>query len=131
MGTGRTGGELGGVHTPMALSRRGGRQKDTRDRTGLNPCDDLAPRQITGTCGAWGQHHKMQKLLVEGWREGDRPWDDNHCQRVRPPLTPIFSSDFASTSQPFFWLTKMIMGGSKPCSRMANSFFLLGGGESG
>lgn len=47
--------------------------------------------------------------------------------RVTPPqprLTPIFSRDLASTSQPFFWLTKMMMGGSKPCSRMAKSFFL-------
>lgn len=45
---------------------------------------------------------------------------------LRAGLTPIFSSDLASTSQPFFWLTKMMMGGSKPCSRMANSFFLQG-----
>ena len=45
---------------------------------------------------------------------------------LQAELTPIFSSDLARTSQPFFWLTKMMMGGSKPCSRMANSFFLQG-----
>lgn len=38
--------------------------------------------------------------------------------------TPIFSRDLAKTSQPFFWLTKMMMGGSKPCSKIASSFFL-------
>lgn len=39
-------------------------------------------------------------------------------------LTPIFSRDLASTSQPFFWLTKMMMGGSKPCDNTSSSFFL-------
>lgn len=39
-------------------------------------------------------------------------------------LTPIFSRDLASTSQPFFWLTKMMMGGSKPFDNTSSSFFL-------
>lgn len=39
--------------------------------------------------------------------------------------TPIFSRDFANTSQPFFWLTKIMIGGSKPCDRTSRSFFLL------
>lgn len=39
-------------------------------------------------------------------------------------LTPIFSRDLASTSQPFFWLTKMMMGGSKPFDNTSSSLFL-------
>ena len=39
-------------------------------------------------------------------------------------LTPIFSRDLARMSAPFFWLTNIMMGGSKPFSSMLNSFFL-------
>lgn len=39
-------------------------------------------------------------------------------------LTPSFSSDFARTSAPFFWLTKIITGGSMPSFKIATSFFL-------
>ena len=40
-------------------------------------------------------------------------------------LTPIFSRERARTSAPFFWLTKMMMGGSMPLLRREISFFLL------
>lgn len=41
-----------------------------------------------------------------------------------PWRTPIFSRDLANTSQPFFWLTKIMMGGSKPWDSTSRSFFL-------
>lgn len=41
-------------------------------------------------------------------------------------LTPIFSRPLESTSAPFFWLTKMIIGGSIPPWRISNSFLLQG-----
>lgn len=40
-------------------------------------------------------------------------------------ITPIFSRDLANTSHPFFWLTKIMMGGSKPHERTSKSFFLF------
>ena len=39
-------------------------------------------------------------------------------------LTAIFSSERANTSAPFFWLTKMIMGGSVILFRYSRSSFL-------
>lgn len=40
-------------------------------------------------------------------------------------LTPIFSKDLAKTSAPFFWLTKIIMGGSSLSFSNDSSFFLF------
>ncbi len=36
------------------------------------------------------------------------------CPRIWKILTPNFSSPLAKTSAPFFWLTKIITGGSTP-----------------
>ena len=81
------------------------------ERGGLRSCCGAsAPRGALGGSG----------MVAEGRRAGDVG------PGLQAELTPIFSSDLARTSQPFFWLTKMMMGGSKPCSRMANSFFLQG-----
>lgn len=57
----------------------------------------------------------------------DNPYWENVTEffvKYLPIFTPIFSSDFARTSTPFFWLTKMTMGGSMPACKISSNFFL-------